>query len=216
MSGSDPNRPADEAPPDQTIPATAKTPAAEQPPAAPPSAQRPAASGSTPPPPPPSGPPPSPPRPATAPAFPATGSDAATAAPARTSPVAALIASLSQAEQLILGGSLLIVLVDLVFVIIVRGYSFSDVVWAAAAAALFVAWLHRRSPGVLPLRYETALLILAALAAVIAARKILSDLLFVLRPPIGADAAFMLGMLGLAVGAAAMAMGAWRLARGRP
>ena len=136
-------------------------------------------------------------------------------AAARPSPLAGLLSSLSQAEQLILGGALLVLLVDLVFGIVIRAYIISDVVWAAAAGALMVAWLHRRSPAMLPLRYETVLLVLAALAAIVAARKVLSDLLFVLRPPIGADGTFVLGMLGLAVGAAAMGAGVWLLARDR-
>jgi hypothetical protein len=120
-----------------------------------------------------------------------------------------MLASMSQAEKLILGGALLLVLVDLVFSIIAQQYGFSTIIWTAAVAALVIAFVRRRSPELLPARYEVLLLGAAAIVVVVGLRQVLGDLFVFLRPPLGGSPAFMLGFVGLIAGVAAMAYGAW-------
>lgn len=121
---------------------------------------------------------------------------------------------MSRAELLILGGALLLLLVDLIFGLAIVEYAFSDVVWTAAALALIVAFVNRRMPSLLPGAYGTLLLGLAVVAVVMGVREIVEDVLFILRPPAGADAAYVLGLVGLIVGVGAMAAGAWQILRG--
>lgn len=126
-----------------------------------------------------------------------------------------LMASMSRAEMLILVGALVVIAVDMVFGILIRSYMVSGVVWAAAAALVALAILLRRAPNALPVPYRSLLVAVAGLGVLVAGRDVLADLLHILRPPMGADPAFVLGFVGLVAGAAAMAAGVWFLLAGR-
>jgi hypothetical protein len=126
-----------------------------------------------------------------------------------------LLDSLSAAEKLVLGGALVIIAVDVIFGILIRGYLIPDLVWAAAALTIALAFVQRRSPTVLPVPYRTLLVAVAGVGVLVAARHVVIDALHILRPPMGADPAFVVGFLGLVVGGSAMAMGVWRLLTGR-
>jgi len=140
---------------------------------------------------------------------------AAPAAPPAPSALSALIASMSQAELLIVGGALLLVALDLFLGILARGYFFSNLVWASAVAALLIAFAQRRAPASLPVPYRASMVVLGLAAAVVAVRGVVGDLSVFMRPPMGADAISVLGLFGLLVGAGAMGLGAWRLVQGR-
>jgi hypothetical protein len=126
-----------------------------------------------------------------------------------------LTASMSRAEMLILGGALLIIAVDLAFGILIRSFIVSGVLWAAAAALLALAVLQRRAPRALPVPYRSLLVGVAGVGVLVAGRDVLADLVRILRPPVGADPAFVFGFIGLVAGAAAMAAGVWLFLAGR-
>ena len=152
----------------------------------------------------------------TSPAAPASRGTLGAAPPVgarSTSPWTTLMASLTTAEKLILGGAVVIVLVDLIFAIIIQQYSFSILLWVAAVGGLAVAFARRRIPRVLPAPYERLLLVVGGLAVVVGAREIVFDLFRILRPPLGASPAYILGFIGLVVGVAAMGYGAWLIWR---
>jgi hypothetical protein len=153
--------------------------------------------------------PPPPTQPATAPAAPA--------APAAATPLpgSALVKSLSRAELFIAGGAALILLADLVFVIIMRAYGGSTITWIAAAVSLILILSNGRV-GELTLSsatYKTALLVLGALALLGGFRDLIYDI--VILPGRTVDVSYLLGALGLYVGVALMAFGAWQLWKGR-
>lgn len=144
------------------------------------------------------------------------GNPPASAAPQPSSPTALdnLVASMGMAQLLVVGGAALIVVVDLILGVLLREYSAPSVAWAGAAAIL-LAFLASRMSSALPFRYETALLIVAAVVAAVLVRNFVIDLLVFLRPPVGLSAPVMLGLVLYALAGAAMAWGAWQLWRGR-
>jgi hypothetical protein len=129
--------------------------------------------------------------------------------------VNSLKASMTRSEMLILGGAIVVIAVDLVFGILIRSFMVSGVVWAAAAAVVGLAVVQRRAPNALPLPYRSLLVGAAGIGVLVAGRDVLADAVHILRPPMGADPAFVLGFLGLLAGAAAMAAGVWMLISGR-
>jgi hypothetical protein len=152
-------------------------------------------------PPPPAAPPPPPAAPPPAPA--------ASARPAMPS----IFASMSQGELFIAGGAALVLLTDLIFVIF-GPYTFSNVIWAAAAVALVVVLGRGQmaaSMGGSETRYPTLLSLLALTAFVVVIRELVEDLIVLSRALGGLSVSFLLGMVGLYVGVALMAFGAWQL-----
>lgn len=145
--------------------------------------------------------PPPPPAPPAAPAAPAA-------------PASSLLANFSQPELLIVGGGLLILLVDIIFGMF-GPFSFSNIIWVAAAVAVVAAVLVRFGRMTLPFPYESLLVAAGFLAALSGVRDLIYDLLFISRPG-GASTGYMLGAVGLYLGVALMAVGAWLLWRRRP
>lgn len=125
-----------------------------------------------------------------------------------------MFASWSQAELLIAAGGALIVLTDIVFGMF-GPYSFSNIIWIAAAVALLSVVLVRFARMTLPFRYE-AVLIMAGIVAVLGGVR---DLAYDLQYVTGArnlEATYFLGMLGLYAGVVLMGIGAWILWRRQP
>lgn len=155
--------------------------------------------------------------PQNAPAMPPPPAPAAPApaapAPAR-SPMSGMLASMSQAEMLMAGGAVLILLTDLVFVIF-GDYSFSTVAWGAAAVALILILANGRASAINFSRstYQALLIVLGMLALVVGVRELIRDLVFI--PGRNLSVSFLLGMVGLYVGVALMGFAAWQLWRGR-
>jgi hypothetical protein len=125
-----------------------------------------------------------------------------------------MIASMSQAELFIAGGAALILLTDLVFVIF-GTYGFSNVIWAAAAGALIAVFAHNRMPVSLAANYEWLLVGLAAVAVLLGIRELVIDVKFIATPAAVLSVTRLLGMVGLYVGVAALAWGAWTIWKGR-
>lgn len=124
-----------------------------------------------------------------------------------------MLASMSRSDLFIAGGAALVILTDLVFVIF-GPYSFSNVIWAAAAVALAVVLGRGRmaeSMGWGGSRYGTLLSLLALTAFLVAIRELIRDLIFLSGNLSGVSVSFMLGMVGLYVGVGLMAFGAWQM-----
>lgn len=134
------------------------------------------------------------------------------AAPA-DAPMTNMFASFSQAELLIGGGALLIVLTDIVFGMF-GPFSFSNIIWVAAAIALLAVVLVRFGRMALPVPYDSVLVVAGAVAAISGVRDFIYDVLYVARPG-NSSPGYVLGMVGLYVGVGLMAFGAWLLWRRR-
>ena len=144
-----------------------------------------------------------PPPPMTPPPAPATGPTQ----PAVPSAVNSMLASYSRGELYVLGGGLLVLLSDLVFDVF-GAYSFSHIIWAAAAAAILMVVLAGR----MSTSGRTArLLAIGAVGVALyaTARNLLLDLLFI--PGRSLDVTYFLGAAALYVGVAIMALGAWEM-----
>ena len=121
----------------------------------------------------------------------------------------AFMARMSRAELFIGGGALLVVLTDLVFVIF-GPYTFSNVIWAAAAVSLVLVLTHGRVAmmGWASSNYHTLLSLGALTAVLVAVRELIRDVRVLSSGP---SVMFLLGMVGLYVGVALMAFGAFQL-----
>lgn len=133
------------------------------------------------------------------------------AAPAAPSPMNNMLARFSQAELMIAGGALLLVLVELIFGIITRDYSLGQLPWAIATVTLLAVLGPRLARISLPMSSET----IAVMAGITIAFVGVRDLAYDLRSLSGASATFMLAMVGYYLGVVLMAVGAWMLWRGR-
>ena len=120
------------------------------------------------------------------------------------------LSKMSRAELFIAAGAALIILTDLILVIF-GPYSFSNVIWAAAATALVLVLTHGRVAMMswASSNYATLLSLAGLVAALVAIRELVRDARFI--PGRSLDAMFLLGMVGLYVGVALMAFGAWQL-----
>jgi hypothetical protein len=152
-----------------------------------------------------------PPPPASAPA-PAAGTPAPAAA---SSPMSGAFASMSQAELMIGGGALLIVLIDLIFAVFLGSYSFSQVLWAGAVVALLAVAMTHFMRMTLPFAYTSLLMLAGAVVAITSVRELLRDLIFLTGRSGPVRAEFLLGALGLYVGVALMVFGVWTMWRSR-
>jgi hypothetical protein len=123
---------------------------------------------------------------------------------------------MSQAEIFIAAGALLILITDVVFVIF-GSYSFSNVIWAAAATSLVLVLTHGRVAmmGWAVSNYSTLLSLGVLVAVLVAIRELVRDLIAVSGALGGISVGFLLGMVGLYVGVVLMALGGWQLWKGR-
>lgn len=153
-----------------------------------------------------------PPQPTAAPAPPPPA--AAAPPPAAPNALNSLVATMGLAQLLVVGGSALLVAVDLVFGLFMREYSLSHAIWGGAALTL-LAYLANRRGVALPFRYESVLLALGAVVAVVGLREIAGAAMSILRAPGAWDGPDLLAFLGYAVGVVAVGWGTWQLLRGR-
>ena len=139
---------------------------------------------------------------------------AAPAAPAGPNALDTLVASMSRVELLVLAAGALMVLID-VLSWFVEGFGVSNVIFIAAALGVALVLLRKSLPtGVAPI-YWALLFLIAATIAIMGARGLILDVLFVLRPPIGASPAFLLDFVALLAATAAAAWAAYMMWRGR-
>ena len=136
------------------------------------------------------------------------------AAPAAPSPMNNMLARFSQAELMIAGGALLLVLVELIFGIVTRDYSIGPLPWAIATVTLLAVLGPRLARISLPMSSETIIVMAGITIAFVGVRDLAYDLRSISGPS-GASATFMLAMVGYYLGVVLMAVGAWMLWRGR-
>ncbi len=132
-------------------------------------------------------------------------------APAAPSAMSGMLASMSRAELFIAAGAALILLVDIVFVIF-GPYSFSIVIWAAAATSLVLVLTHGRVAMMswAGSNYQTLISLAVLVTVLVAIRELVRDLI-ALSSLGGVSVNFLLGMVGLYVGVALLAFGGWQL-----
>jgi hypothetical protein len=121
-----------------------------------------------------------------------------------------MLASMSRAELFIAGGAALILLTDIVFVVF-GAYGSTNIVWATAAVALILILTHNRigAMGLSDPTYRALLLVAGGVALLAGIRDLLYDIQYF--PGRSVDITYFLGALGLYVGVALMAFGAWLL-----
>lgn len=132
-----------------------------------------------------------------------------TPAPA-SSAMSGMFASMSRAEMFMAGGAALILVTDLIFTVF-GSYGSTNIVWASAAVAVILILTHNRMSS-MSLSDSTyrALLVVTGLVALLAGiRDLLYDVQYF--PGRSVDVTYLLGALGLYVGVALMAFGAWQL-----
>lgn len=126
-----------------------------------------------------------------------------------------LLAGITQGEMMILAGSALLVLGDLIFGIFLD-YSYSQVVWLAAVVSLILVLVHARPAMGLSVPsggYRLALVVLGALALFGGIRWLLLDMLYI--PGRSLSITYFLGALLFYIGVALMAFGAFQVLRKR-
>ena len=128
------------------------------------------------------------------------------AAPAQPSAIATLISAMSRWEQLTVAGALVIVLGDLLFGIILREFYAGDLLWIAAAVALVAFAANRRAT--VPL-YFNLMLLAGGIVALLGARELVIELLFILRNFADVSAVYLIGFIVWTAGLVLMAWGAW-------
>ena len=158
---------------------------------------------------------PPPPQSAPPPAQPAPAAAQPVPAPAAGSQVSSALSALSQAELMILGGSLLILVVDLVFSIVLDWYFIDELTFLLAAVALIAVVMTRFLRMSLPVDYSLLLVGSGLLLGVLGVRNLVWDLFIVGRRSSAQDVEYLLPALLLYVGIALVFFGAWRLWRGR-
>jgi len=157
------------------------------------------------------------PPPATPPAAPSPPAAAAPppATPASTGPSTSLFAGVSQGELLILAGSALILVGDIVFGIF-GDYSYSAVVWVAAVLSLILVLTHNRPQLGMEMPqggYRIALILLGGLAFLAGVRYLLLDAIYV--PGRSLALTYFLGALVFYVAVGLMTVGAYMIWRRR-
>jgi len=116
---------------------------------------------------------------------------------------------------MILGGGLLIVVVDLTFNIVLDWYFIDAATWTLAAAALLTVVLFRFMNMALPVDYTKLLVLAGVFLGAIGVRDLVWDVIVLARRSSAASVEYLLPALGLYVGIALVFLGAWRLWRGR-
>ena len=138
------------------------------------------------------------------------------APPATKGPSTSLLAGVSPGELMILAGSALILLGDLVFWVLTSYYNFGTVVWVTAVLSLILVLTHNRPQFAMDVpsgAYRLILIVLGALALVAGVRSLIFDLQFLAGHSIAAM--YLLGALVFYVGVGLMAFGAFQLWRRR-
>ena len=147
-----------------------------------------------------------------APPPPAPASPPPPGAPA-AQPANSMFSKLSQGELLVLAGSVVLVVGDLIFGLVTRDYSLGQLPWAIALVALVAILLHLRGMN-LPVSYEGILVLAGLTIALIGVRDLLYDVRYLSGNKV--DATYYLGMLAYYLGVVLMAVGAWMVWRRRP
>jgi hypothetical protein len=158
---------------------------------------------------PPAAPPATPPPATTPPATPPP------APPTSTGPSTSMFAGVSQGELLILAGSALILLGDIVFGIF-GDYSYSAVVWVAAVLSLILVLTHNRPQMGMDVPaggYRIGLILLGGLAFLAGVRYLLLDAIYV--PGRNLSLTYFLGALVFYVAVGLMSVGAFMVWRRR-
>ncbi len=122
--------------------------------------------------------------------------------------MAKMLSGLSTGEVLMLGGSLLLIVGDLLFTIFLD-YDFSQTAWLGAVVAAVLIAVHLRPSGGLSVPtvgYRLALIIIGVVVGLTGVRWLLFDLQ-IFSGRIGVT--FLLGALAFYVGVALMAVGAF-------
>jgi hypothetical protein len=133
--------------------------------------------------------------------------------PAAPNPMSTMLAGLSQAELIMLAGGAAIVVLD-ILLWFVSGYSFSVIILAGAALAVVLILLRSKLTSGLATNYTALLLVIAIVVAFMGARNLILDVLNLGRGSgLGTSAMYLLGMLVVAGGSAAIAFGGWQLWR---
>jgi hypothetical protein len=133
--------------------------------------------------------------------------------PPATTAASSMFATFSRAELLLGAGGLLIVATDIVFGMF-GPYSFSNVIWVAAAVGVLAIVLVRFARMALPFGYESVLVIAGLVAVISGVRDFVYDVLYLSRPG-NTSVGYVLGMVALYVGIGLMGAGAWLLWRRR-
>jgi hypothetical protein len=159
--------------------------------------------------------PPPPPSAATPAAPPPAAAAPQPAAPASTGPSTSLLAGVSQGELMILAGSALILIGDIIFGVF-GDYSYSAVVWVAAVLSLILILTHNRPQMALEMPaggYRIALILLGGLAFLAGVRYLLLDIVYVPGRSLGAT--YFLGAIVFYVAVGLMSFGAFQIWRRR-
>jgi hypothetical protein len=121
-----------------------------------------------------------------------------------------MLASMSRAELFMAAGAALILVTDVIFVVF-GAYGSTNIVWASAAVALILILTHNRMSAISISdgTYRALLLVTGFVALLAGIRDLLYDIQFF--PGRSVDITYFLGALGLYVGVALMAFGAWQL-----
>jgi hypothetical protein len=146
---------------------------------------------------------------------PAAGAPPPAAPVASTGPSTSLFAGVSQGELMILAGSALILLGDIVFGIF-GDYSYSAVVWVAAVLSLILVLTHNRPQLGMDMPaggYRIALILLGGLAFLAGVRYLLLDAIYV--PGRNLSLTYFLGALVFYVAVGLMSFGAFQIWRRR-
>lgn len=122
-----------------------------------------------------------------------------------TAPTA--LSRLNAAEQLVTGGAVLLLLVEIVFGVLLYTYFVGSVVVIAAVAVLLAAFIKHARGGEVPLGYVTVLRIAGFIVGILA----VYDLIYQIRATDFEVSEDLLAAIGYYVGAAMMAVGAWRM-----
>ena len=118
---------------------------------------------------------------------------------------------MTQAEQLVGLGALLILFVDLLGDIILQEYFVNTVGWIAAVGAVVVIWAARMRGMKMPVPYTWVLAVLGFAALILGVRELIDDLRYEILDD-GTD--IILALISYA-GAVLMGLGAFRLAKSR-
>jgi hypothetical protein len=130
------------------------------------------------------------------------------AAPPAAAPAApSALSRMSAAEQMVTGGAVLLLLVEIVFGVLLYTYFVGSVVVIAAVAVLLAAFIKHARGGEVPLGYVTVLRIAGFIVGIVA----VYDLVYQIRNVDFEASEDLIADIGYYVGAAMMAVGAWRM-----
>lgn len=141
--------------------------------------------------------------------------DATSSAQPAASPLDSLVASMGLTQLLIVGGASILLVLDILFGVILREYFIGDAMWLGAAAILLGFLVGRRMPGLLPMAYQSVLLVGGLIVTLVGARGIIFDVVSLVRSPGAWGAMEVIGLVIYVVAVGAVAWGVWQLSKGR-